>query len=305
LGRIGGVGVQDAWWGPMDLFRYAAANQHDYSGGQDGLASFFSVDGTNLLTPFHNSLSTAGVFDGQDFADWASSISGDAFGASGPGAPGTITATDLRVMDILGWTPSAPAAALAANFNVLDTITNATTLAAGDPYAGPVAGLEHQYINITPDSLNITSSIPNAFIHSGSGTDGIDVSKANGNNILDGSTGSNFLTGGIGDDSFYMDDRAPDSPIFSTIVNFHSGDNATVWGVNANDFTLTTLDNQGAITARGLDYIFTAPGHIDTSFVLAGYTSADLTNGRLTASYGTTADLPGLPGSAYLTIHAN
>ncbi len=305
LGRVGGVGVQNSWWGPMDLFRYAAANQHDYTGGRDGLASFFSVDGTTMLMPFHNSLSTAGVFDGQDFSDWASEVSGDAFGPGGPNAPGTMTPTDLRVMDILGWTPSGTAPTPTANFTVLDTITNATTLVAGEPYAGPVAGLEHQYISITADSLNITSSVPNAFIHGGPGMDGIDVSKANGNNILDGSSGSNFLIGGTGNDGFYMDDRAPDSPIFSTIVNFHSGDNATVWGVNATDFKLTTLDNQGAAGFLGLDYIFTAPGHIDTSFVLAGYTSADLTNGRLTASYGTTADLPGLPGSRYLTIHAN
>jgi Ca2+-binding RTX toxin-like protein len=135
--------------------------------------------------------------------------------------------------------------------------------------------------------------------------DGIDVSRANGNNILDGSTGSNFLTGGIGNDTFYLDNRAPDSPIFSTIVNFHAGDNVTVWGVNAADFKMLMLDNQGAAGFRGLDLIFTAPGHLDTSFVLAGYTSADLTNGRLSLNYGTTPNLPGLPGSQYLTVHGN
>jgi hypothetical protein len=78
-----------------------------------------------------------------------------------------------------------------------------------------------------------------------------------------------------------------------------------VWGVNATDFKILRLDNQGAAGFKGIDLIFTAPGHIDTSFVLAGYTSADLTNGRLSQSFGTTPDLPGLPGSQYLTIHAN
>ena len=97
----------------------------------------------------------------------------------------------------------------------------------------------------------------------------------------------------------------PDSPVFSTIVNFHSGDNATVFGVNATDFTMLKLDNQGAAGYTGLDLIFTAPGHVDTSFVLAGYTSADLTNGRLSMSYGKTQDIPGLPGNEYLTVHAN
>jgi Ca2+-binding RTX toxin-like protein len=205
-------------------------------------------------------------------------------------------------MDILGWTP---AAAQQANFTIADLTTSATVTLPGDPYAGPVSGLEHQYVNITPDNLNIASLTPNAFIHSGFGTDGINVSQANGNNILDGSAGSNFLIGGTGTDTFYMDDREPTSPVFSTIVNFHAGDNATVWGVNASDFKLVTLENQGAAGALGLDFVFTKPGHLDTSFVLAGYTGADLTNGRLTASYGTTPNLSGLPGSAYLAIHAN
>jgi hypothetical protein len=211
----------------MDLFRYSAVNQRDYSGGRDGLASFFSVDGSVMLTPLHNAVAASGTFDGQDLADWASGIIGDAFGPGGPGSPGTVSATDLRVMDILGWTP---AAAQQANFTIADLTTSATVTLPGDPYAGPVSGLEHQYVNITPDNLNIASLTPNAFIHSGFGTDGINVSQANGNNILDGSAGSNFLIGGTGTDTFYMDDREPTSPVFSTIVNFHAGDNATVWG---------------------------------------------------------------------------
>jgi hypothetical protein len=304
LGRIGGLGVQNGWWGVLDLLRFSGPNQHDYTGGQDGLPTYFSVDGTTMLLPFHNALNTSGVFDNQDFADWDGSVHGDAFGPSGPSAPGTISATDLRVMDILGWTPIVSPPSPPTNFTVVDTTTNSTTTSAGDTYTGPVSGLQHQFIDITPDSLNITASVPNSFIHSGSGTDGIDVSKANGNNIVDGSTGSNFLIGGTGNDTFYLDDRNPAAPVFSTIVNFHQGDSVTVWGVNAADFKLVTLDNQGAAGATGLDYVFTAPGHIDTSFVLAGYTSADMTNGRLTAAYGTTANLPNLPGSQYMTLYA-
>jgi hypothetical protein len=187
---------------------------------------------------------------------------------------------------------------------VLDTTTGKTLAASPATYTGPVSGLQGEYINITTDNLNVTSTIPNMFIHTGPGMDGIDVSQAGGNNILDGSTGSNFLIGGSGDDSFYLDDRNPAAPIFSTIVNFHSGDNVTVWGVNATDFTVLKLDNQGAPGFLGVDIIFTAPGHVATSFVLAGYTSADLSNGKLTSSYGTTPNLPGLPGSEYLTVHA-
>jgi serralysin len=132
--------------------------------------------------------------------------------------------------------------------------------------------------------------VPNAFLRSGSGTDGLNVSLVNGNNILDGGTGSNFLTGGTGSDTFYMDDRDPASPVFSTVVNFHSGDNVTVWGIDPLDFAILKLDIQGVSGFTGLDLIFAASNHIDVSFVLVGYTTADLTNGRRTSSYGTTGE---------------
>jgi hypothetical protein len=306
LGRIGGLGVQNGSWGPMDLFRYSDVDQRDYTGGRDGRPSFFSVDGTTLLTRFHNSLDTFGDFDKQDFGDWDSTVHGDAFGPGGPGAPGTISATDLRVMDILGWTPTATAASPPANFVVGDTIANTTTAVAGDTYTGPVSGLEHQYINITTDSLNIISFVPDAFIHSGSGTDAIDVSKANGNNILDGSTGSNFLVGGTGSDTFFLDDRSVTANIWSSILDFHSGDNATIWGITQNGFSLTWLNNQGASNAKGLtgEFISPAPGAPAANITLAGFSAADL-NTRLSVTFGRSPDIPGLPGSPFMNIHAN
>jgi len=39
FGRIGSLGFQGSRWGPMDLFRFSAAGQRDYSGGQDGVAT--------------------------------------------------------------------------------------------------------------------------------------------------------------------------------------------------------------------------------------------------------------------------
>lgn len=188
------------------------------------------------------------------------------------------------------------------NFLVSDQTSGGTWQSAGQAYSGPVAGLSQEIIIATSDNINVNAEVPNVFIHTGSGMDGITVNT--GNNIVDGSTNSNFLIGGTGDDTFYMDDRNPTTPIFSTIVNFHAGDNATVWGINQSSFHMTVLDNQGAAGATGVDLIFSAPGHVDTSFVLAGYTSADLTNGRLSMSYGQTPDLPGLPGSEYMTLHA-
>ena len=191
------------------------------------------------------------------------------------------------------------------NFTIANQTTGQQAGAAGIAYTGPVAGIEREFGLITPDNLNITAQVPNVFIRSGAGTDALDVSKVNGNNILDGSTGSNFLTGGTGFDTFYLDYRNPTSDVFSTIVNFHAGDNVTIFGINPTDFTLKTLDNQGAVNAKGLDFAVDAPGRPHGNLVIAGYSSADLTNGRLTTTYGRTPDLPGLPGADYFNIHGN
>lgn len=202
-------------------------------------------------------------------------------------------------------TPTPTPTPTAANFQVSDLSNNQTATFPGDPYSGPVAGLTQEIILVTADNLNITATVPNVFIKSGSGTDALNVSQANGNNVLDGSTGSNFLTGGTGNDTFFLDDRSPANDVYSTIVGFHSGDNATVFGVNASDFTLDKLDGQGAAGYQGLDFGFSAPSHANANVVLSGFSSADLSNGRLSVTYGTTPDTPGVPGSQYMNIHAN
>jgi hypothetical protein len=186
------------------------------------------------------------------------------------------------------------------NFTENDISTGQQSTLAGTSYSGPVPGLTQEIILVTTDNVNVTANIPNVFIKTGSGTDAINVSQVGGNNVLDGSTGSNFLTGGSGDDTFYLDDRNPTSDVFSTVVGFHSGDNASVFGVNTSDFTLNELDGQGSSGYTGLDFAFSAPNHANANIVLAGYTTADLTNGRLTVTYGTTSD-----GTQYMNVHGN
>lgn len=144
--------------------------------------------------------------------------------------------------------PAAP------NFLVTNVSIGEQSSNAGATYAGPVSGISNEFVLVTPNNLNILALTPNVFIHSGSGTDAIDVSRSNGNNILDGSTGSNFLTGGAGFDTFFLDDRSLTANVFSTIVNFHASDNATVFGINPTNFTQTVLDNQGATDFKGLDF---------------------------------------------------
>jgi len=170
------------------------------------------------------------------------------------------------------------------------------------PYSGPVAGVTSEYVNITQDNLNITATTPNWFIHSGSGEDAIQV--LSGTNVLDGGTGSNFLVDGTGTDTDYVDDRNAPSPIWSTVLNFHSGDNATVFGITQAGFTITTLDNQGAVGSTGLTFNMAKAGQPDARITLAGYSTADLTSGKITMSFGTTTATATLPAADYMLLHA-
>lgn len=180
---------------------------------------------------------------------------------------------------------------------VADTTTGRPLAAQGQPYTGPVGGLQQQYINITPDSLNITAATPNWFIHGGGGEDAIAVS--NGNNVLDGGTGSNFLTGGSGTDTFFVDERGTTATTWSTVVNFHAADAVTLWGVSQNEFLLGWRDGAGAAGATGLTLTAQAAGKPDILLTLPGFTQSDLT-GRLVVSFGTDAG----SGSAYMNIRA-
>jgi Ca2+-binding RTX toxin-like protein len=134
---------------------------------------------------------------------------------------------------------------------------------------------------------------------SGSGNDAIAANG--GTNVLDGGTGSNFLVGGSGTDTFFVDDRGPTADIWSTVNGFHTGDAATIWGVTPNDFNLNWVDGQGAAGFTGLTLHATATGKPTASLTLAGYTTADLTNGRLSMSFGTDP----ASGSAYMYVHGN
>ncbi len=184
------------------------------------------------------------------------------------------------------------------NFTVSDQTTGGAWQSQGVPYVGPVPGLASEIVIPTPDNINVTAELQNVFIHTGSGEDALDVSMVNGNNVLDGSTGSNFLVGGTGNDTFFVDDRGAPAAIWSTVANFHAGDNATVWGVSPSDFALTWTDGQGAAGFTGLTLAAAAPGKPMAMLTLAGLTSTDLTNGKLAVSFGVDA----ASGSSYMLI---
>ena len=97
----------------------------------------------------------------------------------------------------------------------------------GSPYTGGVVGLSDEFIFPTTENINIASTLPSAFIRTGAGNDAITV--FGGRNVIDAFTGSNFLTGGSGQDTFFVDGRGG-GVTWDTIVDFGIGDEVTLWG---------------------------------------------------------------------------
>lgn len=163
----------------------------------------------------------------------------------------------------------------------------------GEAYAGPVSYLQQQYIYDGGDSLAVAAQAPNVFIHTGSGNDAISV--ASGQNVLDAGQGSNFLTGGSGNDTFFLDGRSG-QVTWGTLVNFHPGDTATLFGYVAGQSSFTWAESEGAAgyTGRTLHADLAGSGGITASVTFAGSTAAD------TGRYAITTGSVG--GNPYLAI---
>jgi hypothetical protein len=210
-----------------------------------------------------------------------------------------ISPLDLGVLKDIGFIVIQPPVTSVPGFAAMDLTTGQSAPGSPHAYTGPVAGLLNEYISISPDKLNVGVTTPDWFIHTGSGDDAIAVS--NGSNVLDGGTGSNFLTGGSGTDTFFVDDRAAPSDIWSSVVGFRAGDAATIWGVTPRDFDLTWVDGQGATGFTGLTLHATGVGRPTASLTLVGYSQADMTSGRLSVSFGADA----ASGGSYMFVHGD
>jgi Ca2+-binding RTX toxin-like protein len=141
------------------------------------------------------------------------------------------------------------------------------------PYTGTVPGITSQFITVTPDNVIMVARGPNVFLHSGSGNDFIEVQS--GRNILDGGSGSNFLVGGNGTDTFYLDARST-AFSWSTIVNFHTGDDVTIWGWLPGVSTESWAENLGAAghTGATLKIDINGKGAVTDQLTFAGFSVA-------------------------------
>ena len=261
-----------------------------YAAGANGVGTLTLSGGTAVL----GTLTLAGSFAGKAFAVTAGAAANSYDLIVGAAPPVTVTPPPVVTPPTTVTPPEA------VRFLLTDTTTGVSSSVAGDAYSGPVAELQRQYITVSTDNLNITAMTPNTFIHSGSGNDAINVSGVGGTNVLDGSTGSNFLVGGAGNDTFFVDDRAANADIWSTVVNFHAGDAATIFGVTLSNVVFDWQDGQGAAGFTGLTLHATAPNKPVASITLAGYTKADLSNGHLGMSFSSDQGQ-----GSYMYIHGN
>jgi hypothetical protein len=107
LGRISDLGMSGSYqgytlWTPLDLFRYSAPGQHEYTISNSSQAGYFSVDGQNMLLKYNN------PSNGEDGGDWDASVVGDSFGDGFEGRAGLVSPTDVLEMDVQGFTINYP-----------------------------------------------------------------------------------------------------------------------------------------------------------------------------------------------------
>jgi hypothetical protein len=199
-------------------------------------------------------------------------------------------------------------------FTFINETTGAAAGSDGLPYDGPVAGIENCFIlPEAGDSYTIIAGAaagPSFISLVGKADSGIDTSAAAGGNILDGAFGSSFLIGTASPaalpDIFYLNaNSALTQNLWSTVENFHTGDQITIWDFPGQAFAMTWMDGKGAPGATGLTGVYTNSAGMLSAITIAGWSKADLASGKLSLSIGSTPYMSGASmGTSYLHIGA-
>lgn len=163
---------------------------------------------------------------------------------------------------------------------------------------GSPAYLNWQYLHDTVNGVAIAAAAANCFIKGSSGNDAIQVTA--GTNVLDGGTGSNFLVGGTGTDggtdTFFTDARGSEA-VWNTLVNFHKGDAATLWGFLPGTSTWKWEGVAGADGYAGatLRADVQGTGRYDASITFAGLSVEQASGLQVSAGV--------VDGKSYLYVH--
>lgn len=169
-----------------------------------------------------------------------------------------------------------------------------TTLV-GEQYNGPVSYLQSQLIYDSAGPAVIVAHTDTTFIKSFSGFCAIQV--AGGRNVVDAGPGSNFIVGGAGNDTFFLN-GSQGAVTWDTINGFHPGDTVTLFGFHAGTSSFAWADVEGATgyTGRTIHADLAGNGGITASLTFAGTTATD------TDGYAITTGTVG--GVDYLAVTA-
>lgn len=151
---------------------------------------------------------------------------------------------------------------------VVDGVGGSAIQVTGDVYTGPVSGLTNEFVYLGQENINVVASTPNSFIRGGSGNDAL-VAQS-GNNVIDGGSGSNFLTGGSGSDTFFLD-VGKDQSTWSTVNNFHAGDQVTIWSETQLGVSLQWNGDLGATGYTGATTTVSEGTNAHSSLTLVGW----------------------------------
>ncbi len=181
------------------------------------------------------------AFNGSYWGDWAS-LGVTVTAAASPG-------------------PSNGSSTGAVAFNWTDAATGNT---------GSSSGM--QFLWSSGDAVAVAAQTGSVDIVGGTAGDALEASA--GSNVLDGGLGSNFLIGANGEDGgtdqFFMDGRGG-ATFWDTLVNFHAGDTATLWGFASGVNGVTWVGSAGAPGYTGATLDFTAGGTMSAgSLTFAG-----------------------------------
>ena len=136
------------------------------------------------------------------------------------------------------------------------------------------------------DSVVVAARRPDAFLQSGAGSD-ILAAQAGGDNVFDDTGGAaNFELGGSGQDA-YLFDAGHDPVSWNTIVGFHAGDFAAVFGIGPQDVAANAADDLGAPGDTGLTLRMASESGGPAFVTLAGYGTGALASGTLATAFGT------------------
>jgi len=278
------LGVIDTFAAPLHtgalpvVFEAAGTGEADILVGTSSADAVAGGAGSDLLLPGRGNDVVDGG-DGYDSVRFAGNrneyqvaLNGSTITVAGPEGVNTLNNVERlefadRNVDLLG----------AGGWQHVFAVTNTTTpfagpFAVGTAYTGPVPGIDSELVLITPDNLVIGAPGPNVFIRTGSGDDAIVTNG--GTNVVDASTGNNWLVS-FGTDTFLIGDRSGGVG-WDTILNFDTGDALTLLGFDdASAFFWAADDGAAGNTGATLHAIVGGGATLNASVTFAGVSLAE------------------------------